>query len=167
MVITFIANWYAVIPDNLTENDCFHSLQFRNMKFHYPIIYITYEALIIFIISILYARSFTIEVVLAVQILYLLFILWIWPYNTPRKINRILHNLTILFNQMTEIFATIVVMRWRILLPGEQSSKSNYEALAYFFIIFILLVTSLVLAIIRLAIFNKDVDCCQRDMEIE
>lgn len=126
IVITYIANWFVMIPENLTENDRFQSLQFRNMKFHYPIIYLIYQALFIFTVSIFYAREYTIEVVISLQIVYFCFLIWLWPYNTTRKVNRILHNFTILFNQFIGIFASIVVMRWRVMLPGGLQIQSNF-----------------------------------------
>lgn len=95
------------------------------MKFYYPVIYLIYQCLYISTVAIYYRYDFSVYVVLTMQIVYFLLLLWLWPYNTPRKINRILHNVSILYNQFVSIFIVFVVLRWRVLLPGELQVKSN------------------------------------------
>lgn len=129
------------------------------MKFSYPIIYLFYQTIFIFVVSIYYHKNYTIYIILSLQIFYLLFIIRFWPYNTPRKINRILHNCTICYHQFVSIFMAIIILRWKTILSANQQLKSNMELQIYSFIVAILLILAIVLAIIRLSIFNKDVDC--------
>jgi hypothetical protein len=115
-VIFFILNWYAVIPDSLTEDTTYLCLRFRNMRFSYPVVYLLYQIIFICLNSIYYTRDFTVYILLGIQIGYAAFLFLFHPYNTPRKINRILHNGTILFNQIFLILLTGLTIRWKIML---------------------------------------------------
>lgn len=93
---------------------------------------------------------------IVLQLAYFVMIVLVWPYNTPRKINRMLHNFTLLFNQFIVIFILALNFRWKEVEPGNIET----EFLAYLFFIVAFLVISTILAILRLLIFDKDVQLC-------
>jgi hypothetical protein len=80
------------------------------------------------------------------------------PYNTLRNFNKFMHNITIIINQLTTIIVVAIVIRWNTIYGTDSQIDSHTETSIYFFIILTLLVITLTLAIIRLAIFNKDVN---------
>jgi hypothetical protein len=165
IVVIFIFNWYVMLPSNFTEDEPYLALRFRNMKPFYPLVYLSYQLLFICLLSIFYQRDYLIYILLACQLLYFALLLYLWPYNTPRKTNRILHNCTVLFNQFLLILTTVCAFRWRSVLPGDLQLQSNLEFTVYLFLIVGLLLCSTVLALLRLCIFNKDVQCLQKAEE--
>jgi hypothetical protein len=134
------------------------NLKFDNMSFYYPPIYLTYQAFFILAIAIFDHLSFDIYLVLGAQVLYLIFLMVSRPYNTLRNFNKFMHNITIIINQLTTIIVVAIVIRWNTIYGTDSQIDSHTETSIYFFIILTLLVITLTLAIIRLAIFNKDVN---------
>lgn len=166
-IIIYIINWFIMVPDNLGEGEAFMSLRFRNMRLYYPVLYLIYQILHIAAVVIFYASDAAVYAVLALQLAYLALLLWLWPYNTPRKPNRILHNCTLLHNQLVCVLFSCAVLRWRALASGQAQVSSGREFTVYFFVLLALLLVAAVLAVLRLLIFDKDVHCCQAAGEPE
>lgn len=102
------------------------SLKFQNMSFYYPVFYLGYQAIFILIISIIYLQSFSSYIVLTFQLIYLLTIIYLRPYNTLRKFNKLFHNLTIIINQVILIGITGIIIRWNNIIGSSYQSSSNY-----------------------------------------
>ena len=165
-IIVYIINWYIMTPDGLGEEG-FLALRFRNMRLYYPVLYLIYQILHVAVIAIYYVYDAAVYAVLALQLAYLALVLWLWPYNTPRKLNRILHNFTLLHNQLVSVLFTCIAIRWRAVIAGSGQADSGGEFTAYFFLILVLLAVAAVLAVLRMLIFDKDVQCCQAQEALE
>jgi hypothetical protein len=125
IVIIFIFNWYSMIPDTLTDGQVYHSLKFSNMKFFYPIMYLTYQIIFICSVSIYFHREYILYILIVGQVFYFGLIVYAWPYNTKRKVNRIVHNVTILFNQFILIFVTSLTFRWKSILSAAPKDSNS------------------------------------------
>lgn len=163
-MISYVLYWYLLLPDNFTDEQEFMYLRFQNMKFSYPIVYLAYQALFILALSILMAKTYVVYILLVMQVGYLVGLLVYRPYNTLRRLNRFLHNSTIVFNQLSTIFCLCVVMRWNAIIGSDYQQHSEQELTVYSFLMMCMLMISLGLAIFRLAIFNKEVsfDCLKK-----
>lgn len=82
------------------------------MSFYYPVMYLSYQAMLMLIISITYLQSNSSYITLSFQIVYLLLLIYLRPYNTLRKFNKLLHNVTIVFNQAFVITFVAIAIRW-------------------------------------------------------
>ena len=91
--------------------------------------------------------------------IYLVILIVVRPYNTVRNCNRFLHNITIIWNQLVLISVLIIVLRWNQLYGTENQIDSKTLTVVLFFLVIFFLIASLILAIVRLCIFNKDVSC--------
>lgn len=139
------------------------------MSFGYPIIYLLYQLLMIFIIGLINDQSYSIYLAISFQSAYLIVIIIYRPYNEYNKFNSMLHNGTIIFNQSLTLFVTIVIIKWNSLYKENNYLESNSEVTAYFIIILICVILALALAILRLVYFNKPIsgDCCKKQLEEE
>jgi hypothetical protein len=164
-MISFVLYWYLLLPANFSEEEEFMSIRFQNMSFYYPVVYLGYQAVFILVIAITYLQAYSAYAVLALQLLYLLAILYLRPYNTLRKFNKLFHNLTIVVNQVIAIGAVAIVMRWNSILGTAYQPSSNDELTAYCFLILVFLFLAILLALLRLLMFNKEVTfkCCKRE----
>jgi len=140
------------------------SLSFQNMKFNYPIIYLGYQALLILTLSILPADFFIVYIILSLQIVYLIFLIIYRPYNTIHRLNRLIHNVTIVFNQASSLTCLSIIMRWNKIIGTPYQTESDSELAAYSILLIFMLFVSFGLTIFRLAIFNKEVSfkCCKK-----
>ena len=102
------------------------SLKFQNMSFYYPVMYLSYQAMFMLILAIDYLQSYSSYLVLSFQIIYLLLIIYLRPYNTLRKLNRLLHNVTIVFNQAFVITFVSIAIRWNQIIGTDYQKQSNY-----------------------------------------
>lgn len=134
------------------------SIKFRNMSFYYPIIYLAYQTIFILIISIDYGQPLTIYVVLSVQVIYLLAIIYLRPYNTLRKFNKLFHNVTIVFNQIFLIGVTCIVISCNLAVGSPSQSSTNLQLTVFCFMIVFFLALAITMGILRLAMFNKQVN---------
>lgn len=82
VIFFYLTSWYVFLPNNFTEGDIFMRLSFKNMKFYYPLLYIMYKLILIMLISIFYTKDFTEYLVLGLEVVYLLLIIVLRPYNT-------------------------------------------------------------------------------------
>ena len=163
-MITYILNWFLLLPNNFTEDQEFMNVSFQNMSFYYPVLYLAYQTIFILTISVINTISFTQYFLLSLQIVYFGFILFIRPYNTVRGLNRFIHNFTILYNQFVTIFVLVVVIRWNAIVDTSYQTQSNDELTGYSILILIFLLFAVLLAILRLVIFNREVSfkCCKK-----
>jgi hypothetical protein len=141
------------------------SLRFQNMSFYYPVFYLAYQAFFILMISISYLQSFTQYAVIAFQNLYIIDLIYLRPYNTLRKFNKLFHNATSVLNQAIVITAVGIVIRWNSLIDTPGQSDSNYELTVQCFLLLFFLSLAVTMAILRLVMFNKKVNfkCCKKD----
>ena len=141
------------------------SIRFQNMSFYYPVMYLCYQAVFMLLISIDYLQSNSSYIVLSLQIVYLLLLIYLRPYNTLRKLNRLLHNVTIVFNQAFVITFVSIAIRWNQIIDTEYQKQSNPELTAYCFLIFSFGLLAIILAIARLLTFNQDISfkCFKKD----
>jgi hypothetical protein len=137
------------------------------MTFNYPVVYLAYQALFILTVSIINTQQLTIYIVLGLQIIYFIALIFYRPYNEVKNINKLVHNFTIGFNQCLGIAITGIVIRWNSLASAGSHIYSNSETTAEFFIIFIMALLALGLAVFRLIIFNREVNCkcCKKEEE--
>jgi hypothetical protein len=96
------------------------------MKFDYPIIYLGYQTLFMLTLSILPSEDYTVYIILIIQAIYFIFLIVYRPYNTFRKINRLIHNATVVFNQAASITCLGVIMRWNSIIGTAYQTKSNH-----------------------------------------
>lgn len=101
------------------------TLRFQNMKLYYPIMYLSYQTLFITVLSIYFAQSFTIYIILGLQLAYLIILLITLPYNSTRVLNQRIDNFTIIFNQITTILMTSVAIRCNSIIGTSYQSQSN------------------------------------------
>ena len=125
------------------------------MKPYYPIVYLFYQFIFILLISIFNDFSFDAYIILSFQIIYLVAIILMRPYNMTFKINGFLHNITIIFNHLIVITVVVMNMRWNAIYLTDNQFDNSAEFSAYFFIIIIFLIIELILTILRLIIFRK------------
>lgn len=156
-MISFVLYWFLLLPSTFTEEEEFMSLKFQNMSFYYPVLYLGYQAVFILIISIIYLQSFSAYIVLTLQLLYLLAIIYLRPYNTLRKFNKLFHNISIVINQVILIGITAIIIRWNSIIGTSYQPSSNTELTAYCFLILIFLFLAIAIAILRIVMFNKEV----------
>ena len=115
-MISFILYWFLLLPSNFTEEEEFMSIRFHNMRFYYPLFYLSYQAILILVIVIDYLQTFTPYAVLSLQIIYLCAIIYFRPYNTLRKFNKLFHNMTIVINHIILIRMTGIIIRWNSII---------------------------------------------------
>jgi len=101
------------------------------MKFNYPIIYLGYQALLILTLSILPADFFIVYIILSLQIVYLIFLIIYRPYNTIHRLNRLIHNVTIVFNQASSLTCLSIIMRWNKIIGTPYQTESDSELAAF------------------------------------
>jgi hypothetical protein len=101
------------------------SLSFQKMKFNYPIIYLGYQALFILTLSILPAENFIVYIILSLQIAYLIVLIIYRPYNTIHRLNRLIHKVTIIFNQASSTACLSIIMRWNAILGTSYQVESD------------------------------------------
>lgn len=125
-MISFVLFWFLLLPNNFSEEQEFMSLKFQNMNFYYPVLYLLYQTIFIFVISITYTQNNSAYIVLSLQLIYLLFLIYLRPYNTIRKLNKLVHNFTIIYNQIFLILFIAIVIRWNSIIDTSYQSQSNY-----------------------------------------
>jgi hypothetical protein len=164
-MISFVLYWFLLLPNNFSEEQEFMSIQFQNMSFYYPVFYLGYQAIFILIIAITYHQNDSAYITLAFQIVYLITLIYLRPYNTLRKVNRLIHNITIIFNQVVVISFVAIAIRWNNIIGSTYQSESNYELTVYTFLILFFILISIALAVIRLVTFNQDISfkCCKKE----
>ena len=142
-------------------------LKFDNMMLGYPTFYLIYQSFFILAISIFHDDQFAIYVVLGLQVVYLVVIVIVRPYNTVRNFNRFLHNIAIIYHQLALISVVVVVLWWNTVYSTQQQIDSNMTTTALAILIIFFLLLSLVFAILRICIFNQEValKCCKKEEE--
>jgi hypothetical protein len=98
------------------------SIQFQNMSFYYPVFYLGYQAIFILIIAITYQQFDAAYITLAFQLVYLITLIYLRPYNTLRKVNKLIHNFTIIFNQFVVISFVAIAIRWNNIIGSTYQS---------------------------------------------
>ncbi len=163
-LFSYVLYWFLLLPQNFSDDQEFMSLSFQNMNFFYPIVYIGYQSLFILTISILFIQRYSIYIILFLQIVYLFFLICKQPYNTLRRLNKTLHNATIIFNHFLTIFMTLLIIRWNSIVGSSYQILSSSEITAYAFLIGFMMIISLIMTILRLVIFNKEITfkCCKK-----
>ena len=124
-MVSYVLYWYLLLPDNFTEEQEFMFIRLQKMKFNYPIIYLGYQSLFILTLAILVAQPYVVYILLALQVCYLVFIIVLQPYNPIQRFNRFMHNLTVVFNQLSTIFCLAIIIRWNSIIGTDYHKQSS------------------------------------------